>query len=266
MVPAVARMKKVITQQHISPAGVSSEEIAAHFNLLPERYFAQTGEADVARHIGMVNRLLHTISAADSLGSLRPVIDWVDHEERGCSTVHVVTWDRAGLFHKLAGALSVAGLNILSALITTRNDHIAIDSFEVTGTEGGPVRDGRAREAFARAVEDSLVGNRDLAVAIAEQSARFGPRSFVAHAPVVEVYLEISSPRVILEIQAADRFGLLYRVGRVISDQGFSLAAARVHTERGVAIDRFHLEAADRNPVDVPRLEKLRAELVGAAE
>lgn len=255
----------MIIQQHISPVGVSSEEIAAHFNLLPERYFAQTDEADVARHIAMVNRLLHTISSADSMGSLRPVIDWADKPDRGCSVVHVVTWDRAGLFFKLAGALGVAGLNILSAQITTRNDHIAIDSFEVTGTEGGPVRDQRARELFARTVEDALVRNRDLASAIGEQAARFASRSLVAHAPVVEVYLEISTPRVILEIQAADRFGLLYRVGRIINEEGFSLSAARVHTERGVAIDRFHLEAADRNLVDVPRLERLRDALVGAA-
>jgi [protein-PII] uridylyltransferase len=266
MVPAAAPMKKVITTQHISPAGVSSEEIAAHFNLLPERYFAQTDEADVARHLAMVNQLLHTISAADSLGSLRPVIDWAENPTRGCSIVHVVTWDRAGLFYKLAGALGVAGLNILSALITTRNDHIAIDRFEVTGPDGGPVREARARDVFSRAVEDALVGNRDLAPAIAEQAQQFAAQKLAPHAPVVEVYLEISSPRVILEIHAADRFGLLYRVGRVISEHGFSLAAARVHTERGVAIDRFHLESADRDPVDVARLQRLRDALLGAAE
>lgn len=255
--------RHLISQQHIaqSVSGVSAEEIAAHFNLLPERYFAQTEESDVALHIGMVNRLLHNISAADSLGSLRPVIEWRDLPERGCSVAHVVTWDRAGLFYKLAGALSVAGLNILSARITTRTDHIAIDSFVVTGA----VQDEIAREVFSRTVESALVGNKDLAPAIRAQAAKFAAPASSLEAPVVEVYLEIVSPRVIVEIHAADRFGLLYRVGQVIADQGFSLAAARVHTERGLAIDAFHLEPADNRPVDGPRLRHLRDALVAAA-
>lgn len=259
--------RHLISQQHIAQtvSGVSAEEIAAHFNLLPERYFAQTDEADVALHIGMVNRLLHNISAADSLGSLRPVIEWRDIPERGCSVAHVVTWDRAGLFYKLAGALSVAGLNILSARITTRTDHIAIDSFVVTDAAHGAVQDELAREVFTRTVESALVGNKDLAPAIRAQAAKFAAPAASLDAPVVEAYLEISTPRVIVEIHAADRFGLLYRVGQVISDQGFSLAAARVHTERGLAIDAFHLEPADNRPVDTARLRHLRDALVAAA-
>lgn len=242
----------------LTAPGVSPEEIAAHFNLLPERYFAQADETEVALHLGMVHRLLHNISAADSLTALRPVIEWRDAPHAQCSVVHVVTWDRAGLFHKLAGALSVAGLNILAARITTRADHIALDSFEVGGAEPGPVRGTATHEAFARAVEEALVANRDLAPAIAARAAELPPAPPDAEAPVVEVYAEISSPRVIVEIQARDRFGLLYRVGRVIAEHGFTLLAARVDTERGVALDRFHLEPAAPAPADPARLARLR--------
>lgn len=258
--------RHLISQQHIaqSVSGVSAEEIAAHFNLLPERYFAQTEEADVALHIGMVNRLLHNISAADSLGSLRPVIEWRDFPERGCSVVHIVTWDRSGLFYKLAGALSVVGLNILSARITTRTDHIAIDSFVVAEAGHGAVQDDTARDLFARTVESALVCNKDLAPEIRAQASRFAAPASSLDGPVVEVYLEIASPRVIVEIHATDRFGLLYRVGQVIADQGFSLASARVHTERGLAIDAFHLEPSDNRPVDNARLTLLRDALVAA--
>lgn len=259
-------MKRLISQQSIaqSVTGVSAEEIAAHFNLLPERYFAQTVETDIALHLAMVNRLLHNISAADSLGSLRPVIEWRDAPERGCSIVHIVTWDRAGLFFKLAGALSVAGLNILSARITTRNDHIALDSFEVTEPGHGVVQDESARELFARTVESALVANKDLSSAIAAQAGRFAPPAATLQTPVIEVYQEISSPRLIVEVHAADRFGLLYRVGRVITEHGFNLAAARVHTERGLAIDSFHLESADPRTIDTARLTALRDDLVAA--
>lgn len=248
--------------QHLAHtvSGISPEEIAAHFNLLPDRYFAQTDETEVALHLAMVNRLLQNISAADSLGSLRPVIEWREAPERGCSVAHVVTWDRSGLFYKLAGALSVAGCNILSARIMTRNDHIAIDSFEVT-----PPADHTAAQAeFARTVESALVTNRDLAPAVAELAARFAGATDTP-APSVEVYQEIASPRAIVEMRAPDRFGLLYRVGRVIAEKGFNLTAARVDTERGQAIDRFHLEPADERKVDVSRLTELRDALASVA-
>lgn len=253
-------------QQRIAEtvSGVHADEISAHFNLLPESYFVQTDDSEVALHIGMVNRLLQSISSADSLGSLRPIIEWHDDFARGLSVAHVVTWDRAGLFYKLAGAFSVAGLNIFSAKITTRNDHIAIDTFEISEPGHGPVRDSHARETFERTVEESLVANKDLSTAIAAQSRKYASTAATGHAPAVEAYLEVSLPRAIVEIHAPDRFGLLYRVGRVISEKGFNLAAARVHTQRGLAIDSFHLESGDKLPVDVARLTALRDALQAA--
>lgn len=256
--PPMSRQQRIAA----TVSGIHAEEINAHFNLLPERYFVQTDDTEVSLHIGMVNRLLHSISAADSIGSLRPVIEWHDDFNRGCSVVHIVTWDRAGLFFKLAGAFGVAGLNILSAKITTRNDHIAIDTFEVTEPGHGPVRDTHARAVFEQTVEEALVANKDLGGEIAAQMKRFSPAADGATAPSVEVYLEISAPRAIVEIHAPDRFGLLYRVGHVITDQGFSLAAARVHTQRGLAIDSFYLESGDNVPIDLPRLRRLQAALL----
>ncbi len=251
-------------QQRIADtvSGIHAEEIDAHFNLLPDRYFVQTEDSEVALHIGMVNRLLHSISAADSLGTLRPVIEWHDDFTRGLSVVHIVTWDRAGLFYKLAGAFSVAGLNIYSAKITTRSDHIAIDTFEVSEPGQGPVRDAQARESFARTVEAALVASRDLGPDISAQAKKFGGLAGnAAVSPCVEVYLEIASPRAIVEIHAADRFGLLYRVGHEIAAHNFSLTAARVYTQRGLAIDSFYLESGDQTPLDAERLGLLRTAL-----
>ncbi|MDP2139041.1 MAG: ACT domain-containing protein, partial [Candidatus Didemnitutus sp.] len=237
-----------------------ADEIAAHFNLLPDRYFAQTGELDVALHLTMVNQLLRNISGADSLGSLRPVIEWRDDPDRECHSAHIVTWDRGGLFYKLAGALSVAGFNILSARITTRTDHIAIDSFEVAA----PAQNAESfRAEFTRAVESALVANQDLGAAISAQASHFAVTES-SRIPSVEAYLEISQPRVIIEVHAPDRFGLLYRVGRVIAENGFSLTAARVHTERGLAYDQFDLDPSDDRAVDVARLTGLRDELLRA--
>jgi len=250
-------------QQRISEnvLGIHSEEINAHFNLLPERYFVQTDDHELTLHIGMVNRLLHSISSADSLGSLRPVIEWQDDVNRGMSIAHIVTWDRAGLFYKLAGAFSVAGLNIISAKITTRSDHIAIDTFEVSEPGHGAVRNAQARELFTQTVESALMSAKDLGADIAAQIKKFANPATGATPPSVEIYLEITSPRAIVEIHAPDRFGLLYRVGHIFAEQGYSLSAARVHTQRGIAIDSFFIESDEKTPLDHERLNRLKAAL-----
>jgi [protein-PII] uridylyltransferase len=268
--------KKQMTHQQLmakNMPGVSEDEIAAHFSLLPDRYFIHTDADEVALHIQMVNRLLKSISAADSLGSLRPVIDWRDDLNRSLTVVNVVTWDRAGLFYKLAGAFSVAGLNILGAKVISRTDHIAIDSFYVIEPGRGVVQSGPAQETFERNVEASLVSNKDLYPEIVAQARKIAATRYLSSAsqdplhssfpPTVEVYHELSMQRTIVEVQARDQLGLLYRLAKTISDRGFDITFARVGTERGVAIDTFYVESDTHEPVENPdRLYALRDALV----
>ncbi|MDD3180338.1 MAG: [protein-PII] uridylyltransferase [Opitutaceae bacterium] len=248
--------------------GISPEEISAHFNLLPERYFIQTDEKEISLHLKMVNRLLQAINEADSVGSLRPIIDWQDDLNRSLTMVHVVTWDRAGLFYKLAGAFSVAGLNILSAKIISRSDHIAIDTFYVVEPGRGIVQNQAAMETFARTVETALVFNKDLLPDIEAQARRLAASRFTtdkqelqaSFPPSVEVYHELTLNHIIVEVQARDQIGLLYRLAKIISDHNYDITFARINTERGVAIDTFYIESTgkDNPPDDTPRLHALR--------
>jgi len=262
--------RKLMIQQELIAQkipGISSDEIVAHFGLLPERYFVYADTNEIALHISMVNRLLKTISNAESVGSLRPVIDWQDDLNRSLTTVNVVTWDRAGLFYKLAGAFSVAGLSILSAKVISRTDHIAIDTFYVVEPGRGVVQSTTAQETFARTVETALVGNKDLLPDIITQakkhtsrySANLNDGPHTSFPPTVEVYHELTMERTIVEIQARDQIGLLYRLAKTISDQGFDITFARIGTERGVAIDTFYIESSDpARPADQTRLLALR--------
>lgn len=261
--------KKKMTQEDLIARhlpGISEEEIAAHFTLLPDRYFIQTGTEEVALHLQMVHRLLASIASADSVGSLKPIVDWRDDLNRSFTVVNVVTWDRAGLFYKLAGAFSVAGLNILGAKIISRADHIAIDTFTVIEPGRGVVQSAGAQETFARNIEAALVANKDLYPEIAAQAKRIAATRYLSTGasassfpPTVEVYHELSMQRTIVEVQGRDQIGLLYRLARTISDHGFDITFARIGTERGMAIDTFHIESENHEPVTDPgRLRALR--------
>lgn len=270
-VDASLQEKKKMTQQELiskSIPGISADEINAHFTMLPDRYFVHTDPAEIVLHIEMVNRLLRSITSAESVNSLRPVIEWKDDLNRSLTVVNVVTWDRAGLFYKLAGAFSVAGLSILGAKVISRSDHIAIDTFYVVEPGRGPVQSTTAQEKFTKTIEEALVANRDLLPDIAAQAKRIAATRYLSTTndtlqstfpPTVEVYHELSMQRTIVEVQARDQIGLLYRLAKTISDHQFDITFARIGTERGVAIDTFYIEDADDQPIeDGARLHALR--------
>ena len=234
--------KELITKQI---PGIGQDEVSAHFNLLPERYFLHTESGEIALHIQMVNRLLKSV-------------------------VNVVTWDRAGLFYKLAGGFSVAGLNILGAKVISRTDHIAIDTFYVVEPGRGIVQSQNAMETFARTVEAALIQNKDLYPEIVAQAQKIAANRYTTEnntlhtsfPPTVEVYHELAMQRTIIDIQAHDQIGLLYRLAKAIYDHGFDITFARINTERGVALDTFYIESANHEPTeDTARLHALRDSL-----
>jgi [protein-PII] uridylyltransferase len=179
----------------------------------------------------------------------------------------VVTWDRAGLFYKLAGGFSVAGLNILGAKVISRSDHIAIDTFNVVEPGRGLVQSQTAMETFARTVEEALIQNKDLYPGIVAQAQKISGNRYTTEnntlhtsfPPTVEVYHELAMMRTIVDIQARDQIGLLYRLAKAIFDHGFDITFARINTERGVALDTFYIESANHEATeDTARLHALR--------
>jgi len=236
---------------------LSRDELEAHFNLLPDRYFAHNSIEEVEIHLRMIHRLLARIQSADSVGALAPVIDWQNNREQGLTVVNVVTWDRAGLFYKLAGALSVCGLNILSTKAITRTDHIAIDTFYVVSPSGGAVADKAVEKRFEENVRDALIDGKDLLDAIEREAGKHESDLFskspghlpIRLEPVVNVYHELSLKRTIIEVQAPDSLGLLYRLAKIITLHDFDITFARIATENGIANDTFYIEGIEREGI-----------------
>ena len=228
--------------------GISEEEIEAHFSLLPERYFINTDQEDIELHLRMVNDLLTQIQTAYSMGTLTPIIHWHNDIDLSMTVVNVVTWDRAGLFYKLAGALTLAGVNIVSTKAITRKDHISIDTFYIIDPDGGVVSDKKAREIFEKRLDEALIQEKELMPAINEREAKITAQTKnkdmlpAPFPPKVDVYHELSLKQTIIEVQASDRIGLLYRISRLITKMGFDIGFARIATERGVAMDTFYIK------------------------
>lgn len=257
---------------HLSAPGITPEAVDVHFSQLPDRYFVQTRSAEIKLHLQMINLLLATIVGEDSTGSLAPVIEWHDDVNQGFTVVHISTWDRLGLFFRLAGAFSVAGLNILSARAFSRGDHIVIDTFHVMEPGCGIVQSPEVKDTFTRTIHAALVDNTNLLPEIQRQAGRIRLSRLASEErklhsqmpPRVEVYRDEETDRIIFEMEATDRIGLLYRISRAIFENQFDINFARINTERGIALGTYHLSNAEsaQSP-EHERLHSLRSSILG---
>jgi [protein-PII] uridylyltransferase len=156
----------------------------------------------------------------------------------------ICTWDRVGLFTKIVGSLSAAGLNILSAEIYTRTDGIILDTFFVTDAKTGLLATRESKEEFERLLKAALTGNVNLTALIARQKlAR--PAYRLAEDERIPTLItfdnDTSDYYSVIEIETEDRVGLLYVISHTLSDLHLDIALAKISTEKGAAIDSFYI-------------------------
>lgn len=249
---------------------ISEEEIIAHFHQLTASYFADIGVEEISFHLDMVHRFLRRVRQEESPNTLVPIVDWRDDLNLSMTVVNIATWDRPGLFYRLAGAFSVAGVNILSSRAMSRMDSITIDSFYVCEPGGGCFQDQKARDKFQSSLVSALKYDKDLLPVILEQARKAEHPPFLKfderlNAPIphrVDSHKDKRLNRIIVEIQATDQIGLLYRIAKAIYDHGFNIEFARISTELDVAVDTFHITNIDTlKKDDFEDLRKLEANL-----
>jgi [protein-PII] uridylyltransferase len=256
------RQRELLMQEtaRLAPTHLGAEEIAAHFAALPARYFQVHSAREILDDLVLAHRFMR-LQFADEEDPLAPVVNWHNDPDRACVAVKVCTWDRAGLFSKIAGSLSAASLNILSAQIFTRADAIVLDTFYVTDARTGGLGDASQRDRFEQVLYQALTGQEvDIAALIRRQKiTRPLFQAYTGeHLPTrIQIDNEASESRTLIEIETEDRLGLLYKISQAISDLELDISAARICTEKGAAIDTFYVSETDGQKVERP--ERLNA-------
>jgi len=237
------------------PEDVHEDELIAHFANLPGRYFQIHSGKEILDDLVLTHRFLqHQILEEDS--AFAPVVNWQSEADRGYNAVKVCTWDRAGLFSKIAGSFSAAGLNILSAQISTRVDGIVLDTFFVQDARTGNLAGAEQRDKFQHVLEKSLTGGDvDFPALIGKQKfARPVFQAYVGERIPTRIHFdnEVSETRTLVEIETEDRIGLLYAISQTLSELDLDISAAKIATEKGAAIDSFYVREQDTSKVMSP--------------
>jgi len=160
-------------------------------------------------------------------------------------TVTVAAPDRTGLFFTIAGVLALHRLSVRSAQVRTE-DGMALDVWTVVPDRDHDPRAVALRTDIARA----LGGDLDVTQRLAARDANRRPPAVAPPAPRVDVVPGASETATVVEVRAADRPGLLYRLGRALALMGISVRGARVVTLGAEAVDVFYLQDTSGRPLD----------------
>jgi [protein-PII] uridylyltransferase len=241
--------------RRLAPEHLSEEELHAHFASLPARYFQVRAAKEILADLLLANRFMR-LQISEEEDALAPIVNWHNEPDRGYNAVRICTWDRAGLFRKIAGSFSAAGLNILSAEIFCRSDGFVLDTYfvadAITGNLAGP--DQRTR--FESVLHKALTGEEvDFPALIGRQQiTRPLYTAYTGeHIPTqIRLDNDASETRTVVEIETEDRIGLLYTISQALTELALDISAAKICTERGAAIDSFYVRELDGGKVLAP--------------
>ena len=258
--------------RRLMPGSFGEDELQAHFANLPARYFQVHSVRQIFTDLTLSHRFMRQqISLSEN--PLAPTVLWHNEPDRGYTMATICTWDRGGLFSKLAGSFTAAGLNILSAQVFTRNDGIILDTFFVTDARTGGLANKVEREKFDATLERALTEGVDFAKLVTPQLAMsplFQALEGETIPTVISVDNRESADYTVIDLQTEDRPGVLYAVSRTLADLRLNIALAKICTEKGAVMDTFYVTEIEGGKVQPPaRLksveEKLRAALKGLA-
>ncbi len=248
------------------PPSLMEDEIEAHFAHMPPRYWRRVDEDELLWHFDIIHAFFEQLLDGDGEG-VSPVVRWRHFPDRGYSEAVVCSWDRHGLFSKIAGAFAAARINILHADIYTRSDDLVLDIFQVCDVEHRALEDEALMKKMSRVLDESLSGRHELSFeeVIREEyeSMRHIPHQGEERFPtIVTLNNEDSNDYTILEIQTPDRLGLLYHILHVLTECGLDIGLAKINTEKGAAMDVFYVTDTDGQKITDPsRLTEIQSKL-----
>lgn len=254
-------VRKALLKQvrKIIPKTLASDEIDAHFEKLPIRYFTTHDAKEIASDLQRAHQFMQFLICEES-DALLPVVDWTHDRDRGVSVVNVCTWDRPALFSTIAGALAVAHLDISAARIFTRTDGIVFDSFSVIDTRTGELASKDSMEIFEQKLIEALDSEsrniEDIIIEIRDLPSTYSAINNEVIKTDVHFEQDPSGERTIIDVTSEDRPGILYAVSSALRDHKLSILLAKITSGRGAAIDTFYVTAADGTPITDEKTQK----------
>jgi [protein-PII] uridylyltransferase len=246
------------------------EELAGRLGWPAARFARFTGRLPdsywLAEPIEVIERNASLLDAADRKPQSASPVETLVQESRGATLVSVYARDQPGLFYRLAGAISLAGGNIIDARIHTTEDGMALDNFLVQNMARSPIVDAQQLKRLEAAVVTALDGEEPSLDRLAARALPLRRAEAFAIQPAAFVNNQASSRYTVIEVNARDRAALLFELARAIYISRAVIHSAHIATYGERAVDVFYLTDISGARIEAPaRLKALQARLVKAA-
>jgi [protein-PII] uridylyltransferase len=257
-----ARVKsaKLSLRAELVKAGWPEGETELH---LGRGYPAYWTSFDLATHL----RHARLVREAEAVKAPLTVDSRVD-ASRSVTEITVYTGDHPGLFSQIAGAMAVAGANIVDAKIITLTNGMALDTFCIQDSEGGAFDSPSKLAKLAASVEHVLSGRTRLNRELAGRKGKLPTRAHVFKVPPrVLVDNKASNTHTVIEVNGRDRPGLLYDITAAMTGLGLQISSAHISTYGERVVDVFYVKDVFGLKVEHERkLEQARVKLLEALE
>jgi len=248
------------TQQELAAALGWEESRFARFTWrLPDSYWLAEPAEVIARNAAFLD-------AADRRPDQAGHVETSVQEERGATLVSVYAKDQPGLFYRIAGAISLAGGNIIDARIHTTEDGMALDNFLVQDLARAPFAEPHQLKRLEEEVKWALAGHEPSADRLAARALPLRRAEAFRIQPAAFVDNKASNRYTVIEVNAADRAALLFELARAIYVSRIVIHSAHIATYGERAVDVFYLTDLNGGKIAAPaRLKALQARLLKAA-
>jgi len=224
-----------------------------HFDTMPQNQLLALSPEAIAQHIKLITQL------ADKSHVLTCSKETDDY-----SQLTICTRDELGLFRKITGVLASLNINILSAQANTREDGIVLDILNVIdGVKGKSINEERCQKIDAL-LEAVLQNKIDVEMLIDKHQEAETTILPPENAVPLEVKIDNESSDIctIIDIQAADRIGLLYSISQTLYKHGLDICFAKISTESYRVMDAFYVQdEKGRKVLDAKRLNEIKGTL-----
>ncbi|MFN0045818.1 MAG: [protein-PII] uridylyltransferase [Sphingorhabdus sp.] len=193
-------------------------------------------------------------------------IDACYYPERGATLVTVYAADHPGLFYRIAGAIHLAGGNIIDARIHTSSDGMAVDNFLIQDPIGRPFREQGQLTRLSRNIQDALTNRARLMAQLDAKPKALRRADAFKIAPSVFIENQASNRFTVVEVNALDRPALLNNLAQALFESKVTLHSAHIATYGERAVDTFYVTDLLGGKIESKsRLKSLEARLIDAA-
>jgi len=229
---------------------VVEEDVGKLWNSISEHYFQHHHAQEIA---------LHSIAIATHKDKTKPIVKVFQNYARGSTEVLVYVRDADILFALITDTLSQLNLNILSAIITTTTQGIALNSFYVLENDGARIVDKTRSSEIQKRLYTVLCHPDELPEFTESRQSRL-----LGHfklTPKVEFDNEASTDLTSVYIEAIDRPGILSLIARCFMENDTLVRGAKIATFGERIEDVFLVSDNQAQKLQQPQQDLLRESL-----